>query len=69
MRVTLVLKGVIPCRGYGGIQRQVEWLATEMVRLSAQANRSTRSSMRRPIFNAARPLRRTCTLLDGEALP
>ncbi|MER8569184.1 glycosyltransferase [Mesorhizobium sp. M0924] len=33
MRVTLVLKGVIPCRGYGGIQRQVEWLATEMVRL------------------------------------
>jgi len=27
MRVTLVLKGVIACRGYGGIQRQVEWLA------------------------------------------
>lgn len=33
MRVTLILRGVIPCRGYGGIQRQVDWLATELVRL------------------------------------
>lgn len=71
MRVTLVLKGVIACRAYGGIQRQVDRLATELVRLSAQAERFTRSGTRRPIPNAAPPIRRTSTLrvLYGEALP
>ncbi|RWM03848.1 MAG: glycosyltransferase family 4 protein [Mesorhizobium sp.] len=33
MRITLVLMGAIPGRGYAGIERQVEWLATELVRL------------------------------------
>ncbi|UVK41667.1 glycosyltransferase [Mesorhizobium sp. AR10] len=33
MRVTLVLMGAIPCKGYGGIERQVDWLATDLVRL------------------------------------
>ena len=67
MRVTLILKGMIACRAYGGIQRQVDRLATELVRLSAQAERFTR----RPIPNAAPPIRGTSTLriLDGEALP
>ena len=70
MRVTLVLKGVMACRGYGGIQRQVEWLAMELVRLSAQADHCTRSGTRRPIPNAAQPLRRAPAfrVLYGEAL-
>ncbi|TJW02558.1 MAG: glycosyltransferase family 4 protein [Mesorhizobium sp.] len=33
MRITLVVKGAIPCKGYGGTERQVEWLASELVRL------------------------------------
>ncbi len=33
MRITLVVAGAIPSRGYGGTQRQVEWLASELVRL------------------------------------
>jgi hypothetical protein len=71
MRVMLILKGVIACRAYGGIQRQVDRLATELVCLSAQAERFTRSGARRPIPNAAQPIRRTSTLrvLYGEALP
>ena len=70
MRVTLVLRGVIACRGYGGIRRQVEWLALELVRLSAQADHCTRSGTRRPIPNAVQPLRRTSAfrVLYGEAL-
>jgi len=32
MRITLVVAGTIPSRGYGGTQRQVEWLASELVR-------------------------------------
>ena len=71
MRVTLVLKGVIACRAYGGIQRQVDRLARELVRLPAQGERFTRSRTRRPTPNAAQPLRRSSTLpvLCGEALP
>jgi hypothetical protein len=70
MRVTLVLRGVIACRGYGGIRRQVEWLAMGLVRLSAQAERFARSGTRRPIPNAAQPLRRASAfrVLYGEAL-
>ena len=33
MRITLVVAGTIPSRGYGGTQRQVEWLAAELTRL------------------------------------
>jgi len=33
MRITLVVRGAIPCKGYGGTQRQVEWLASELARL------------------------------------
>jgi hypothetical protein len=33
MHITLVLKGAIPCVGYGGIQRQVNWLATDLAKL------------------------------------
>ncbi|MDX8432474.1 glycosyltransferase [Mesorhizobium sp. M4B.F.Ca.ET.215.01.1.1] len=33
MRVTLVVEGAIPCKGYGGTERQVDWLATELARL------------------------------------
>ena len=33
MRITLVVAGTIPSRGYGGTQRQVEWLAAELIRL------------------------------------
>ena len=33
MRITLVVKGAIPCKGYGGTERQVEWLAAELIRL------------------------------------
>lgn len=33
MRIALVVSGPIPCTGYGGSQRQVEWLAAELVRL------------------------------------
>ena len=70
MRVTLVLRGVMACRAYGGIRRQVEWLAMELVRLSAQADHCTRSGTRRPIPNAAQPLRGTSAfrVLCGEAL-
>ena len=70
MRVTLILKGMIACRAYGGIQRQVDRLARELVRLSAQAEGFTRSGARRPIPNAAQSFRRTSTLrvLCGEAL-
>ena len=32
MRITLVAPGVLPARGYGGTERQVDWLATELVR-------------------------------------
>ncbi|AZO57953.1 MAG: glycosyltransferase family 4 protein [Mesorhizobium sp.] len=32
MLITLATKGVVPCKGYGGIERQVDWLATELVR-------------------------------------
>ena len=32
MRITLVAEGAIPCKGYGGTERQVDWLATELVR-------------------------------------
>lgn len=33
MRVTLVAPAGIPTRGYGGTERQVEWLAAQLVRL------------------------------------
>ncbi|MCV3211772.1 glycosyltransferase [Mesorhizobium sp. YC-39] len=33
MRITLVVVGTIPSRGYGGTQRQVDWLASEFARL------------------------------------
>ncbi|RVC75839.1 glycosyltransferase [Mesorhizobium sp. M4A.F.Ca.ET.022.05.2.1] len=33
MRITLVVDGAIPCAGYGGTERQVDWLATELARL------------------------------------
>ncbi|WP_378946503.1 glycosyltransferase [Mesorhizobium sp. ANAO-SY3R2] len=36
MRITLAVTGPIPCKGYGGSQRQVEWLATELTRLGHQ---------------------------------
>ncbi|MBN9553054.1 MAG: glycosyltransferase family 4 protein, partial [Alphaproteobacteria bacterium] len=36
MRITLAAQGLIPCKGYGGIQRQVEWLTTEMVKMGHQ---------------------------------
>lgn len=32
MRITLVASGVLPARGYGGTERQVDWLTTELVR-------------------------------------
>jgi glycosyltransferase involved in cell wall biosynthesis len=32
MRITLAASGVLPARGYGGTERQVDWLATELVR-------------------------------------
>lgn len=32
MRITLAASGVVPARGYGGTERQVDWLATELVR-------------------------------------
>lgn len=33
MRITLVAERTIPCKGYGGTERQVDWLATELSRL------------------------------------
>jgi len=36
MRVTLVVENTIPCKGYGGTERQVDWLASELVRLGHQ---------------------------------
>ncbi|UCI08277.1 glycosyltransferase [Mesorhizobium sp. B1-1-8] len=33
MRITLVAERAIPCKGYGGTERQVDWLASELVRL------------------------------------
>ena len=33
MRITLVAKSRVPCKGYGGTERQVDWLAAELVRL------------------------------------
>jgi glycosyltransferase involved in cell wall biosynthesis len=33
MRITLVAEGIIPCKGYGGTERQVDWLASELARL------------------------------------
>ncbi|TIT52993.1 MAG: glycosyltransferase family 4 protein, partial [Mesorhizobium sp.] len=33
MRITLAVTGTIPSRGYGGTQRQVDWLAGEFARL------------------------------------
>jgi len=36
MRITLVAEGTIPCKGYGGTERQVEWLADELARLGHQ---------------------------------
>jgi glycosyltransferase involved in cell wall biosynthesis len=33
MRITLVANGTVPCRGYGGTERQVDWLTAELVRL------------------------------------
>ena len=33
MRITLAVIGTIPSRGYGGTQRQVDWLAAELARL------------------------------------
>jgi len=32
MRITLVASGILPARGYGGTERQVDWLASELVR-------------------------------------
>lgn len=36
MRITLVAQRPIPVRGYGGTERQVEWLAAELTRLGHQ---------------------------------
>ncbi|RWK25702.1 glycosyltransferase [Mesorhizobium sp.] len=33
MRITLVAERAIPCKGYGGTERQVDWLANELSRL------------------------------------
>ncbi|WFP77109.1 glycosyltransferase [Mesorhizobium sp. WSM4906] len=33
MRITLVAERAIPCKGYGGTERQVDWLAKEFSRL------------------------------------
>ncbi|AZO20916.1 glycosyltransferase family 4 protein [Mesorhizobium sp. M1E.F.Ca.ET.045.02.1.1] len=33
MRITLVAEQAIPCKGYGGTERQVDWLAKELSRL------------------------------------
>ncbi|MES0023169.1 MULTISPECIES: glycosyltransferase [unclassified Mesorhizobium] len=33
MRITIVVQGKIPCEGYGGTQRQIDWLASELVSL------------------------------------
>lgn len=33
MRITLVAERTIPCKGYGGTERQVDWLASELSRL------------------------------------
>ncbi|MEI8697941.1 MULTISPECIES: glycosyltransferase [unclassified Mesorhizobium] len=33
MRIALAVTGTIPSRGYGGTQRQVDWLASELARL------------------------------------
>lgn len=33
MHATVVVQGEIPCKGYGGTQRQVDWLATTLVGL------------------------------------
>ncbi|MCX8568727.1 MULTISPECIES: glycosyltransferase [Hyphomicrobiales] len=36
MRIALIVSGAVPCRGYGGTQRQVEWLARELMRRDHQ---------------------------------
>ena len=36
MRITLAAQGVVPAKGYGGTQRQVDWLTTELVKLGHQ---------------------------------
>lgn len=36
MRITLVAERTIPCKGYGGTERQVDWLAGELARLGHQ---------------------------------
>ena len=33
MRIAVVIAGIVPCVGYGGTERQGEWLATELARL------------------------------------
>ena len=33
MKITLIAPGALPCKGYGGTERQVEWLAEELMRL------------------------------------
>jgi len=33
LKITLIAPGALPCKGYGGTERQVEWLAGELMRL------------------------------------
>ena len=33
MKITLIAPGALPCKGYGGTERQVEWLAEELMGL------------------------------------
>lgn len=36
MHITIAVQGKIPSRGYGGTQRQIDWLASELVSLGHQ---------------------------------
>jgi glycosyltransferase involved in cell wall biosynthesis len=49
MRITLVIAGIVPCVGYGGTERQGEWLATELARLGHRVTVIARPGSSNPV--------------------
>jgi glycosyltransferase involved in cell wall biosynthesis len=49
MRITVVVAGRLPCVGYGGTERQAEWLASELARLGHKVTLIARPGSSNPL--------------------
>ncbi len=51
MHIALVVQGKIPCKGYGGTQRQVDWIGREFVRIGHKVTLIAGAGSSHPLFD------------------